>query len=81
MNFFSSGAFVLGMICIALMVLIYKLDKHDDETAARRAARAKAQRIRELQALAMERKLERDRMVEEAQYYEHWEVAENGTKA
>ncbi|MBR3630879.1 MAG: hypothetical protein IKN55_10500 [Oscillospiraceae bacterium] len=64
------------MLSIALMVLIYKLDKHDEETAARRAARAKAQRIRELQALAMERKLELDRMVEEAQYYEHWEVAE-----
>lgn len=76
MNFFSSGAFFFGMLSIALMVLIYKLDKHDEETAARRAARAKAQRIRELQALAMERKLELDRMVEEAQYYEHWEVAE-----
>lgn len=76
MNFFSSGAFMLGMVCIALMILVYKLDKHDAETDARRAARAKAQRIRELQALAMERKLERDRMVEEAQYYEHWEVAE-----
>ena len=76
MDFFSSGAFALGMVCIALMILIYKLDKHDEESAARRAARAKAQRIRELQALAMERKLERDRMVEEAQYYEHWEVAE-----
>ena len=76
MNFFSSGAFVLCMVCIALMILVYKLDKHDAETAARRAARAMAQRIRELQALAMERKLERDRMVEEAQYYEHWEVAE-----
>ena len=76
MDFFSSGAFVLCMVCIALMILVYKLDKHDAETAARRAARAKAQRIRELQALAMERKLERDRMVEEAQYYEHWEVAE-----
>ena len=76
MNFFSSGAFVFCMVCIALMILVYKLDKHDAETAARRAARARAQRIRELQALAMERKLERDRMVEEAQYYEHWEVAE-----
>ena len=76
MDFFSSGAFVLCMACIALMILVYKLDKHDAETAARRAARAKAQRIRELQALAMERQLERDRMVEEAQYYEHWEVAE-----
>lgn len=76
MNFFSSGAFVLCMVCIALMILVYKLDKHDAETAARRAARAMAQRIRELQALAMERQLERDRMVEEAQYYEHWEVAE-----
>lgn len=76
MNFFSSGAFMLCMVCIALMILIYKLDKHDEETAARKAARAMAQRIRELQALAMERKLERDRMVEEAQYYEHWEVAE-----
>ncbi len=76
MNFFSSGAFVLGMISIALMIIVYCQDKHDAETAARRAARARAQRIRELQALAMERKLERDRMVEEAQYYEHWEVAE-----
>ena len=76
MNFFSSGAFILGMVCISIMILVYKLDKHDEESAARRAARAKAQRIRELQALAMERKLERDRMVEEAQYYEHWEVAE-----
>lgn len=76
MNFFSSGAFVLGMISIALMIIVYYQDKHDAETAARRAARAKAQRIRELQALAMERKLERDRMVEEAQYYEHWEAAE-----
>lgn len=76
MNFFSSGAFMLGMVCIALMILVYKLDKHDAETAARRAARAKEQRLREIQALAMERKLERDRMVEEAQYYEHWEVAE-----
>lgn len=75
MNFFSSGAFFFGMLSIALMILVYKLDKHDAETAARRAARAKAQRIRELQALAMERKLERDRMVEEAQYYEHWGVA------
>jgi hypothetical protein len=76
MNFFSSGAFVFGMLSIVLMIIVYKLDKHDAETAARRAARAKAQRIRELQALAMEHKLERDRMVEEAQYYEHWEVAE-----
>lgn len=76
MNFFSSGAFFFGMVCIALMILVYKLDKHDAETAARKAARARAQRIRELQALAMERQLERDRMVEEAQYYEHWEVAE-----
>lgn len=76
MDFFSRGAFVLGMVCIAIMILVYKLDKHDAETDARRAARAKAQRIRELQALAMEHKLERDRMVEEAQYYEHWEVAE-----
>lgn len=75
MNFFSSCAFFFGMLSIALMILVYKLDKHDEESAARRAARAKAQRIRELQALAMERKLERDRMVEEAQYYEHWEVA------
>ena len=81
MNFFSSGAFVFGMLSIVLMIIVYKLDKHDAETAARRAARAKAQRIRELQSLAMERKLERDRMVEEAQYYEHWEVAENGAKA
>ena len=76
MNFFSSGAFFFGMLSIALMILVYKLDKHDEESAARRAARAKAQRIRELQALALERQLERDRMVEEAQYYEHWEVAE-----
>ena len=76
MNFFSSGAFFFGMLSIALMILVYKLDKHDEESAARKAARAKAQRIRELQALAMERKLERDRMVEEAQYYEHWELAE-----
>lgn len=76
MNFFSSGAFFFGMISIALMIINYKLDRHDAEVAARRAARAMAQRIRELQALAMERKLERDRMVEEAQYYEHWEVAE-----
>lgn len=74
MNFFSSGAFMLGMVCIALMILVYKLDKHDEESAARRAARAKAQRLRELQALALERQLERDRMVEAAQYYEHWEV-------
>lgn len=73
MNFFSSGAFMLGMVCIALMIIVYKLDKHDAETAARRAARAKAQRIRELQALAMERKLERDRMVDQAQYYEIYE--------
>lgn len=76
MNFFSSGAFVLGMLSIVLMIIVYKLDKHDAETAARRAARARAQRLREIQALAMEHKLERDRMVEEAQYYEHWEVAE-----
>lgn len=76
MNFFSSGAFFFGMACIALMIIVYKLDKHDAETAARRAARARAQRLREIQALAMERKLERDRMIEEAQYYEHWEVAE-----
>lgn len=76
MKFFSSGAFMLCMVCIALMILVYKLDKHDEESASRRAARAKAQRLRELQALAMERKLERDRMVDEAQYYEHWEVAE-----
>lgn len=76
MNFFSSGAFMLGMVCIALMILVYKLDKHDEESAARRAARAKAQRLREIQALSLERQLERDRMVEEAQYYEHWEAAE-----
>ncbi len=76
MNFFSSGAFFFGMLSIALMILVYKLDKHDEESAARRAARAKAQRLREIQALTMERQLERDRMVDEAQFYEHWEVAE-----
>lgn len=73
MDFFSSGAFALGMVCIALMILVYKLDKHDEESAARRAARARAQRIRELQALAMERQLERDRMVDLAQFYEIYE--------
>lgn len=75
MNFFSSGAFVLGMISIALMIINYKLDKHDYEKRQRAIRRARAQRIRELQALAMERKLERDRMVEEAQYYEVYETA------
>lgn len=61
------------MITIGLMVIVYLQKRHNETAAVRKAARAKAQRIREMQALAMERSLERDKMFYESQYYEHWD--------
>lgn len=61
------------MITIGLMVIVYLQKRHDEATAVRKAARAKAQRIREIQANALERQLERDKMFYESQYYEHWD--------
>lgn len=69
----SHACFALCMITIGLMVIVYRQKRHDETTAVRKAARAKAQRIREIQANALERQLERDKMFDRAAYYEIYE--------
>lgn len=64
--------FSSGMLAIALLIAVYLGDKRKREDAERAARQEEFRRRQDLQARAMERQLERDKMFEQAQFYEVW---------
>lgn len=72
MKVLTGMCFSFGMLVIALLIAVYLEDKHKREAAERAARREQLRRWQELQAKAMENELERQKMFEEAQYYEVW---------